>query len=113
MQYTILIFDAASNTNPNTPDMMAAHFAYIDLLVKAGVMRGGQGLQPPHTAKSLRLKQGQRVVHDGPFADTKEQLGGFYVIEAGSVDEAMQWAAKCPVTDAGGIEVRETLAAPN
>ena len=113
MQYTVLIYDAASNTNPNTPDVMAAHFAYGDLLVKAGVMRGGQGLQPPQTAKSLRLKGGQRVVHDGPFADTKEQLGGFYIIEAESMEAALHWAAQCPVSAEGGIEVRETLAGPN
>ena len=113
MQYTILIYDAASNSNPNTPEVMAAHFAYGDLLVQAGVMRGGQGLQAPQTAKSLRLKQGQRVVHDGPFADTKEQLGGFYIIEAASIDEALHWAAQCPVSADGGIEVRETLPGPN
>lgn len=113
MQYTILIYDTASNANPNTPDVMAAHFAYGDLLVKAGVMRGGQGLQPHHTAKSLRLKQGQRVVHDGPFADTKEQLGGFYIVEAKDIDEALHWARQCPVSAEGGIEVRETLAGPN
>jgi len=112
MQYTVLIYDAASNTNPNTPDVMAAHFAYGDLLVKAGVMRGGQGLQPPQTAKSLRLKGSQRVVHDGPFADTKEQLGGFYIIEAANIEEALHWAAKCPVSAEGGIEVRETLPGP-
>lgn len=113
MQYTILIFDAASNTDPNTPEVMAAHFAYGDLLVKAGVMRGGEGLQPPQTAKSLRLKGSQRVVHDGPFADTKEQLGGFYIIEAESMEAALHWAAQCPLSADGGIEVRETLAAPN
>ena len=113
MQYTILIYDAANNENPNTPEVMAAHFAYGDLLVQAGVMRGGQGLHPHQAAKSLRLKQGQRVVHDGPFADTKEQLGGFYIIEAASIDEAMHWAAQCPVGVDGGIEVRETLAGPN
>lgn len=113
MQYTILIYDAASNANPNSPEMMAAHFAYIDLLVKAGVMRGGQGLQPHQTAKSLRLKQGQRQVHDGPFADTKEQLGGFYIIEANNIEEALHWAQQCPVTAEGGIEVRETLPGPN
>ncbi len=113
MQYTILIFDAASNTDPNTPEVMAAHFAYGDLLVKAGVMRGGEGLLPPQTAKSLRLKGSQRVVHDGPFADTKEQLGGFYIIEAESMEAALHWAAQCPVSADGGIEVRETLAAPN
>lgn len=112
MQYTILIYDAASNADPNAPDVMAAHIAYIDLLVKAGVMRGGQGLQPHATAKSLRLTGGQRVVHDGPFADTKEQLGGFYVIEAANIDEALHWAKQCPVSKDGGIEVRETLPGP-
>ncbi|MES2883419.1 MAG: YciI family protein [Pseudomonadota bacterium] len=113
MQYTILIYDAASNSDPNTPHVMAAHFAYGALLVEAGVMRGGQGLQPPQTAKSLRLKQGQRVVHDGPFADTKEQLGGFYIIEAESMEAALHWAKQCPVSSDGGIEVRETLPGPN
>ena len=52
------------------------------------------------------------MVHDGPFADTKEQLGGFYIIEAANIEEALHWAAKCPVSAEGGIEVRETLPGP-
>lgn len=71
-------------------------------------MRGGAGLQPPHTATTVTLADGGHQVQDGPFSDSKEQLGGFFLIEVDSLDEALAWAARLP-SPAGKIEVRPCL----
>jgi hypothetical protein len=79
---------------------------YHKALVEAGVYLGGNPLQAPETATTVRLKDGKRRVQDGPFADTKEQLGGFTILELPSLDAALDWAARCPAASAGAVEVR-------
>jgi hypothetical protein len=83
---------------------------YSNQLVAAGAMVSGEGLQPTATAKILRVENGEQLVTDGPYAETKEQLGGFYVIECASMDEALEWAAKLPSAEHGATEVRPVLA---
>jgi hypothetical protein len=82
---------------------------YTNQLVAAGAMVSGEGLQPSATSRTLRLTGGERTVTDGPFAETKEQLGGFYVIECASFDEALDWAAKVPSAEHGPTEVRPVI----
>ena len=72
----------------------------------AGIVKSGAGLEPPSTATSLRIQGGKRRVQDGPFADAKEQLGGFYVIDVPDLDTALEWAARAPCATTGGVEVR-------
>jgi hypothetical protein len=70
---------------------------------------GGEGLQPSSTATTVRVRDGERMLTDGPFAETKEQLGGFYLLECGSLDEAIEWAAKIPGAQFGSVEVRPIM----
>ena len=80
----------AQMTETAQNELVAAHWAYVTELQQAGAILGGQALQPTMTAKSVRLHQGNTLTTDGPFAETKEQLGGFYLIEAASEAEAIQ-----------------------
>ena len=82
---------------------------YLEAMQAAGVVRGIQRLDPFSTT-TVRMRGGQRQVQDGPFADTKELLGGFVVIDVPSLDEALQWAARSPASQAGSTEVRPVLA---
>lgn len=83
---------------------------YLEALTAAGVLVDAGGLQPPGTATTVRLVDGRRQVQDGPFADTKEQLGGYFVLEVADLDEALAWASRCPSVDGGGsCEVRPLL----
>jgi hypothetical protein len=72
-------------------------------------MKGGEALHPTSTATTVRVKNGKTVTTHGPFAETKEQLGGFYMIECNNLDEAIEWAAKCPGARVGSIEVRPVM----
>ena len=83
--------------------------AYTAELDRAGVRLAGEALQPNPTATSVRVRDGQTVTTDGPFAETKEGLGGFYLIEAPDLDAALAWAAKCPGAKYGTMEVRPVL----
>ncbi|MCX5497593.1 YciI family protein [Kaistia dalseonensis] len=83
--------------------------AYIDEISASGVARSGAGLLAPETGTSLRIRDGQNQVQDGPFASAKEQLAGFFVIEVDDIDAALAWAAKAPCAPVGGVEVRPTL----
>lgn len=86
-----------------------AWHAYIGAMNEAGVVVNGNGLQPPRTATSVRVVDGKRHVQDGPYADSKEQLGGYFIIEVPSLDEALEWAARSPSASAGHAEVRPVL----
>jgi hypothetical protein len=88
---------------------MARWEDYSNQLVAAGAMVSGEGLQPSATSKTLRIENGERVVTDGPYAETKEQLGGFYVIDVETFDDALEWAAKLPSMEYGSTEVRPVL----
>ncbi len=86
--------------------------AYMGELVTAGVMRGGNRLAPPWTATTVRSRDGQRMVQDGPYADTKELAAGYIVIEVASLDDALKWAEKSPSTATGSTEIRPVAQAP-
>lgn len=86
--------------------------AYIDALREAGVMLGGNGLQSPATGTSVRLRGDKRQVQDGPFADTKEQLGGYVLLDVSDLDTALEWAARAPCASTGGVELRPIFSPP-
>ena len=116
MNYTILIYESAANFALRTDaEKQEAYWAawppYRKALEDAGVFVTGAGLQPPETGTTVKLRDGQRLVQDGPFADTKEQLGGFFIIDVPDLDTALEWAARCPCFSFGGsvVEVRPTL----
>lgn len=114
MQYMLLIFespeDLARRNDPAKQEAYwGAYLAYGKALREAGVLAGGAGLQPPTTATTVRLRDGKRQVQDGPFADSKEQLGGYYTIEVPDLDKALEWAARCPAAPSGVVEVRPVL----
>jgi hypothetical protein len=79
---------------------------YSQDLMDAGVLRAGGELKPTGTATTVRLREGKLTTTDGPFAETKEQLGGYYIIDVPNLDEAIKWAARCPLARSGSIEVR-------
>ena len=110
MQFALLIFEApehfAARNSAENDSYLGAWRAYHKAILEAGIYVGGDPLQPPETATTVRLKDGKRRVQDGPFADTKEQLGGFTILELPSLDEALEWAARCPAASAGAVEVR-------
>jgi hypothetical protein len=114
MQYLLLInetaADFAARSDPaQAPAYWGAWKAYSDALAAAGVVRGGAALHTPDTATTLRIRGDQRSVQDGPFADTKEILGGYLVIEVDNLDAALSWAARCPTTASGSVEIRPLL----
>jgi hypothetical protein len=113
MQYLLLIYGDESNWARLTPEQisqeMAAYFAYTDALKKSGKLRGGDELHPVATAKSVTVRNGKQGVVDGPYVDTKEALGGYYLVEVENEAEAIEWAAKCPGAKYGGIEVRPVV----
>jgi hypothetical protein len=83
--------------------------AYTKSLIDAGVMRGGNALKSQATASTVRVRGGKRQVNDGPYAETKEHLGGYYIIEVADLDEALSWAARNPAASSGAVEVRPIL----
>jgi hypothetical protein len=111
MQFALLIYESTeaftSRRNAKEADAyLGAWRAYHKALLEAGIFVGGDPLQGPETATTVRLKDGKRRVQDGPFADAKEQLGGFTILELPSLDAALEWAARCPAALIGAVEVR-------
>jgi hypothetical protein len=110
MQFALLIFESpeafATRKAPETDPYLGAWRAYYKALVEAGIYVGGDALEVPETATTVRLMEGKRRVEDGPFADTKEQLAGFLVLELSSLDAALDWAARCPAASVGAVEIR-------
>jgi len=110
MQFAILCYETEADfAKRGKPDYTAGWMAYGAAMRQAGVLLSGAGLMPPGTATSVRIDAGKTVVHDGPYADAKEQLGGFYIIEAANIDGALHWASKAPTTTSGSTEVRPLL----
>lgn len=101
--------DFASRSNEQAQTYWAAWGAFAQALHEAGVSTGGAALLPPATATTIRLRDGKRQIQDGPYADSREQLGGFFLLEVPSIDEALSWAEKAPCTSTGGVEVRPVL----
>jgi hypothetical protein len=98
-----------ANTKVDATGMSPEYAAYNDALIKAGAMLGGERLRPTTTAASVRVRNGKTEVLDGPYAETKEQFGGYYIIEAADIDAALDWARKCPAAHFGTIEVRPVV----
>jgi hypothetical protein len=92
---------------------MAKWFGYTEEMRSAGVMSAGDALQPTATATSVRDKDGEAMVTDGPFAETREQLGGYYLLDVPDLDEAIKWAHKCPGARYGTIELRPVMEFPD
>ena len=110
MQFALLIYEppeafAARNTE-KAEQYTGAWRAYYKALVEVGVYVAGDPLEVPDTGTTVRVKDGERRVQDGPYADTKEQLGGFTILEVPSLDVALDWAARCPTASVGAVEVR-------
>ena len=116
MQYMLLIYDDeklwAGLSEAERGSVMQEYFTFTQGLRDSGAYVDGAPLQPTSTATTVRLREGDQLVTDGPFAETKEQLGGFYLIEAESIDEAIAHAAKIPSARLGSIEVRPVLELP-
>lgn len=114
MEYMLLIFSDPQGWAKLTPaqaaEGMAAYAAYHDALQKAGVLKHGNRLRPGNTATTVRLQSGKTQVLDGPFIETREQLGGYFQIDVPDLDSALSWAARCPGAAHGVIEVRPVWA---
>jgi hypothetical protein len=110
MQFALLIYESpeafATRKSDGSDPYTGAWRAYHRALVGAGAFVGGDPLAPPETGTTVRVKDGKRGVQDGPYADTKEQLGGFTILELPSLDAALEWAARCPASAMGAVEVR-------
>lgn len=117
MRYMILAVedteDFGARQDPGRADgYWTAWQGYIAALTASGVLRDAGGLQPPWMATTIRERDGGRLLHDGPYSDTKEQLGGYFVVEVPDLDAALAWAARCPSVTTGAVEVRPLLPPP-
>jgi hypothetical protein len=117
MQYMLIFRESEAqfgerNDPAKAPAYWGAWMAYIGALNEAGVVVSGSGLEPPHTAATVRVRDGARHVQDGPYAEAKEQLGGYFVIEVPGLDEAIAWAARSPAASYASAEVRPVLPPP-
>jgi hypothetical protein len=105
--------DFAKRTDPGDADAYwGAWGAFIGAMTEAGILRKADCLQGPQTATTLRLRSGKREVADGPFAETKEQLGGYFVIDVPDLDAALEWAAQSPSAPTGSVEIRPVVPDP-
>jgi len=86
--------------------------AYMGAIAQSGAMVSGNGLQPPEASTTIRVENGKRHIVDGPFADTKEILGGYVIIDVPHLDAALEWASRAPCATAGSVEIRPVLPPP-
>jgi hypothetical protein len=109
-RYGVLIHWPESETpgygSPEFQKMAEAYAAFTEEIGKTGIMKSSEGLQPTSTATTVRVRDGKTLTTDGPFAETREQLGGFWVFECKDLDEAISWAAKIPQAQNGSVEIR-------
>jgi len=116
MQYMLMLYVNEAGWPKLTPaeqeQGLAAYRAYTEALTKAGVLTGWNRLETSAAATTVRAANGKPQVLDGPYADSKEQLGGLYIIDVPDLDAALAWAARCPTTDHGAVEVRPLWNAP-
>ena len=114
MRYMVLIQGDEAYESRMTKEelgkLMAEFGAHRKAMVEAGVFKSGEPLMPSRTATTIRIRDGKRITTDGPFAETKEQLGGYYVLECDNIDEALTYAAKIPAAEHGSVEVRPVWA---
>ncbi|HXJ93992.1 MAG TPA: YciI family protein [Terriglobia bacterium] len=113
MRYMLLVYSNENSMEAASPEERAAiragHAAVIGETSQRGILRGAEPLEPTRTATTVRVQQGKALLTDGPFAETKEQLAGYYILDCKDLDEALEWAARIPTACAGGsgcIEVR-------
>ncbi len=113
MRYMLLIYSNEQSTEAASPEeqekIAAAHAVVIGESSRRGIFKAAEPLQPTRTATTVRVHDGRVLVTDGPFAETKEQLAGYYILDCKDLDEALEWAAKIPTACAGGtgcVEVR-------
>jgi hypothetical protein len=113
MRYALLIYaseqDWANQSEEQAQTQFQDYMAFTKDVVDRGIMRSGEALQPTATATTVRVRDGETLSTDGPFAETKEQLGGFYIVEAKDLDDAIEIATKIPDVRAGSIEVRPVM----
>ena len=112
MKYLLTIYGDESGYDGTPQDvrqLMAAYEQFGRAATEAGVMLGGEGLQPSSTATTVQVRDGETVTSDGPFAETREQLGGYYLLDCRDLDDAIGWAARIPGAQAGTIEVRAVM----
>lgn len=114
MQYLLLIYtnetEAAARSAEEKQKMFADYGAFTKSIIQTGNFKAGDALQPVSTATTVRVRDGKQLVTDGPFAETREQLGGYYLVEAKDLDEARSIAARIPGAATGSIEVRPIMA---
>jgi len=116
MQYLLLVYANEAGWTKLTPaeqeQGVAAYAAYTEALKKAGILVGSNRLQGTSSATTVRITNGKSQVLNGPYADTKEQLGGYYLIDVPNIDAELSWAARCPAVNHGVVEVRPIWVAP-
>lgn len=117
MQFMLILTEPATESaKRDQPEHAAAYWggwnAYIGAMAQAGIVVNGDGLHLPHTATTVRVRDGKRIVEDGPYADTKEQLGGYFIIEVPDLDTALEWAARAPSASTAAVEVRPVMPPP-
>jgi hypothetical protein len=116
MQYLLLLYTDEENwqrmSDQERGEITKEYFALTDDLRERGSYLGGNPLQPTTTATTVRLRDGEQLLSDGPFAETKEQLGGYFLVDAESIDEAIEHAARIPAARHGSVEVRPIMEIP-
>ena len=114
MQYMLLIYhnEKTPLSSAEQSQMMQEYMTFTQDIVKSGKFKAGDPLEPTSTATTVRVRNGKTVTTDGPFAETKEQLGGYYIVEAKDLDEAVVIAARIPGARTGTIEVRPVMKIP-
>jgi hypothetical protein len=110
MEYLLTIYADETQfeklSKAQVTEAIAAYGAYTGALEKAGILRGSNRLRPVSTATTVRVKSGKTEVLNGPYAETREQLGGYYLIDVPDLDTALSWASRCPGASHGTVEVR-------
>ena len=113
MKFLLTIYGEESGWGDASPEeigqIMAAYEAFGRAAAEAGVLVGGEGLQPTSTATTVRVRDGETLTTDGPFAETREQLGGYYLLDSSDLDDAIAWAARIPGAQNGSVEVRPVM----
>lgn len=116
MQYILMAYVNENGwsklTKTEQEQGIAAYGAYVEALTKAGALKGSNRLQGSSTATTVRVANGKPQVQDGPFVDSKEQLGGYFLLDVPDLDAAISWAARCPAAGHGVVEVRPLWAMP-
>jgi hypothetical protein len=113
MKFLLTIYGEESGWGDASPEeigqVMAAYEAFGRAAAEAGVLVGGEGLQPTSTATTVRVRDNETLTTDGPFAETREQLGGYYLLDCSDLDDAIGWAARIPGAQNGSVEVRPVM----